>query len=149
MNDPVDPSLAAASSLPPAAGGAHRNLGVLAQANGRLPMAALGPGRINYRPMTTELDPTLQSEEARRQFLLTGLRKRRHSEIRYRRTDTLGQGKPLPPADYRGPTHFLKLGQTTEAAALEPRAVPAGLFDNNDSVREWRGVREVGPWRAV
>ena len=74
------------------AGAGHANLALRQEFN--------GPPRntSQYYGILTET----YSEEEKRQFLLAGERKRRGSHLRHARTDTLGLGLPLAPADYQG-----------------------------------------------
>ena len=74
------------------AGAGHQNLALRQEFNGP-------PRNVSryYEILTDKF-----SEEEKRQFLLAGERKRRGSHLRHARTDTLGLGLPLAPADYQG-----------------------------------------------
>ena len=79
----------------PPAGGAHPNLGTLAIAGRRQGLA--GRGDRYWAHLTAGF-----SEEEKRQYLATGGRRRRFSDIKHQATDTLGLGKPLPLSGFKG-----------------------------------------------
>jgi hypothetical protein len=77
------------------AGGANPMLGTLAL-NGYQGKAARISSKF-YSTLTNGF-----SEEEKRQFLITGERRRRFAETKHAVTDTLGLGKPLPLSNFKG-----------------------------------------------
>lgn len=90
--DRLDGDVARMSQPEPFAGSYHRNLAVHQHVN--------GPARgTQYYPTFT----ANYTEEERRQFLVSGERRRRGAGQRFQHTDTLGLQKPLAPSEHRGP----------------------------------------------
>ena len=77
---------------PLAAGAAHENLGIFSREFGEV------RGMSDHYHIVG----ATYTEEERRQLLLSGVRKRRHAQLKHARTDTLGLGKPLMHSQYMG-----------------------------------------------
>jgi len=115
----------------PPAGGAHPNLGTLAIAGRTQGLA--GMGDRYWAHLTAGF-----SEEEKRQYLATGGRRRRFSDIKHQATDTLGLGKPLPLSGFKGgpvPTgpHYKSApANPWPKLAVEPREPTSGAPELGD-----------------
>jgi hypothetical protein len=94
-----------------AAGGANPLLGTLAL-NGNQGKAERKSSQY-YSSLTAGF-----SEEGKRQFLLTGERRRKFAETKHAVTDTLGLGKPLPLSNFKG--GYIPTGPKYKTAPSNP-----------------------------
>jgi hypothetical protein len=125
---------------PPPAGGAHEYLGIKAL-NGNQGKA--GRGSRFYHRLTAGF-----SEEEKRQFLITGERRRRYSHIKFAPTDTLGTGAPLPLSHYKG--GYTPTGPKYKSG--EPNPWPKLAIDpvSSDRARSTsEGAHTFDPWNTT